>query len=141
MRILFSILLFLTSCATTNYYDKAAMSWRGGSVVALEKVWGPPDVKMKAPYGNYYYIYSTTLRNNSPSGGYRLLPAVSDKKIVQVNVPVNSLGNKSPALSCTTTFTVNSADTILSVRSTGNNCVATLRLKKSLENPKKVDVD
>lgn len=134
MRMLI-ILLFLSACATTNSYYQAIQSWQGSSILELTKRWGQADTTIPTPNGNVDYVYTTVTKKSYPSNDRRLT-AVSTAQGKPALVPApQRIETTIGSLNCTTVFEVNPQNRIVSVKATGNNCIATSHLKKSIEKP------
>lgn len=94
--------LTLSSCATTEGFNKIIQSWVGHDVSHLEKKRGYPSSTIKTSQGNTVYVY-----------GGNVGSMVIDQ----------TMGFSIP-LKCTTYYEIDDSGTIVKVDFKGNNCKA-----------------
>lgn len=122
LKTLLAIVLaaFISSCATTEGYEKILNSWVGSNINDYIKANGYPDNSFTAPNGNKVYAYNAS--------GSVTLPTQTHSTY---NVYGNSVygntyttGGQTINLSCQTYFEVNKNNIITTWQWKGNHCIA-----------------
>lgn len=119
--ILLSLVILLTSCATTNYYNHTVTRWRGSKSQNLIASWGQPNQIIKSAGGGQALIYTS-----HPTGiGYNqyqnVVYAVGRGRTIAAQVPSNQ--PQVNMVGCTTIFITNSQGVITDTRFFGGDCV------------------
>jgi len=125
--ILFSLLILLTSCATTNYYDHTIDSWRGSKSQSLIASWGQPNQIIRSANGEQALIYTTQPRGIGYNQYQNVTYAVGRGRALAVQVPSNQ--PQANLVGCTTVFTINNQGIVTGTRFFGGDCVG--KAKKS----------
>ena len=126
MRFLSFIVLtfFLCACAPVqnSYQNQDVTYWRGKSANTLTQQLGQPTRITKASNNNTYYSYTTYERRHPPAPVQTMGVHVS-----KTGKPVMVMVSQRPAaptiaVTCVTTYEINSAGNIISVHSEGYSC-------------------
>jgi hypothetical protein len=119
--IITTLLILLTSCGSTNYYDGTIQGWRGHQKSDLIADWGQPNQMIESANGSQTLVYTTKRPLYAGNMDYQTIVFVAGGKNVGVQVPRN--GPKTMMTSCTTIFTVNNQNRITGAQFQGGGCV------------------
>lgn len=105
--IMTALMLFVSSCATTEKYEEVLSSWVRKPASELFYTWGAPASSFTDSMGNKFYTYNY----NGGSVGNTFLNPPGGGATTYVN-----------SYWCKTTFIANSSDVIQSWKWEGNSC-------------------
>lgn len=121
LAIMASLLILLTSCASTNYYEQTINSWRGSSIQDLVKSWGEPNQIIKSADGSQIISYITKRPLYFGNTDYQTMVFVAGGKNIGVQVPRNQ--PRTMMTGCATQFSVDREGKIISAHSWGGACM------------------
>ena len=120
ISIMTALLILLTSCVSTNYYEHTIHGWRGHQTSELTASWGQPDQLIRLADGSQTLIYNKRMPLYFGNTDYQTIVFAAGNKNIGVQVPRNL--PKTTMISCSTLFNVNKQNTITGVRSEGGGC-------------------
>ncbi len=120
--ILFSLLILLTSCATTNYYNHTINTWRGSNSKSLIASWGQPNQIIQSASGGSALIYTTQPTSIGYNNYQNVVYAAGRRgRVIAAQVPTNQ--PQANLVGCTTIFETNTQSIITGTRFFGGDCV------------------
>lgn len=116
------LLIFLSSCATTEGYRRQMNRWQGQSINQVIRQWGVPDSAIKMNNGHRLYQYTQKTVMTAP---YTFnSPFYNDPFGVFPFYSRPWFSTQLQVLYCRNLFETNAQGRILSVHFRGNNCIA-----------------
>lgn len=116
------LILFLSSCATTEGYRRQMNQWQGQSINNLIRQWGVPDSAIKMNNGHRLYQYTQK--------SVTAIPYTTNYPFFTDHFGFFPFYNRPwfptqlQVLYCRNLFETDSCGRILSVHFRGNNCIA-----------------